>query len=221
LRHAIETFLLAFPALFSIVNPIGGALIYGQVTADRSVAERHRLAGKVALYSACVMLVALWAGAYVLSFFGITLAALRIAGGLVVAVQAWDLLSAPERHEARKQEQAAPAEDADAVAFFPLTMPFTTGPGTIAVAIALAANRPAGHGIELVGFIAGLSAAALAMAGLIWVAYRSADRILDLLGASGGRTVARLSAFLLLCIGTQILLNGVTDVLGTLIERGK
>ena len=210
---AINSFLLAFPALFSIVNPLGGALIYSQVTADRSHDERLRLAARVASYSALIMLVALWAGAYVLNFFGITLGALRIAGGLVVAVRAWDLLAAPERNEERKQEQAAPAGDADDAAFYPLTMPFTTGPGTISVAIALGAGRPAAGGLGLVPFFIGMSAAAVALAVTIWVAYRSADWLVAMLGPSASRIVTRLTAFLLLCVGTQILLNGVADVL--------
>ena len=140
----VDSFLIAFPALFSIVNPPGGALIYSQVTADRDHAERVRLAWRVAVYSAGVMLVSFWAGATLIGFFGVTLSALRIAGGLVVASRAWQLLSAPQEHEDRKQAQAAPAAIADDVAFFPLTIPFTAGPGTIAVAIALSAGAPAG-----------------------------------------------------------------------------
>src|SRR5262249_28431240 len=92
-------FLLAFSALISIVNPIGGALIYNQVTGGRSADERRRLARKIAIYALIVMLTALWAGASVISFFGISLAALRIAGGFAVAAQAWQLLSAPQENE--------------------------------------------------------------------------------------------------------------------------
>jgi multiple antibiotic resistance protein len=213
---ATASFLLAFPALFSIVNPLGGALIYSQVTADRGHHERMRLAGKIGLYSAMVMLVALWGGAYVLNFFGVTLGALRIAGGLVVAVRAWELLSAPEQNEAMKQEQAAPAFSGEDVAFFPLTMPFTTGPGTISVAITLGATRPASSA-DLVSFFLGVSAAALTTSLIVWVAYRSADSLVALLGASRTRIVTRLAAFLLLCVGTQILVNGVDDVLGPLL----
>src|SRR5215467_3125819 len=91
--------LLAFSALFSIVNPIGGALIYNQVTARRSADERKRLARKIAVYALIVMLTALWAGASVISFFGISLAALRIAGGFAVTARAWELLSAPQENE--------------------------------------------------------------------------------------------------------------------------
>ena len=123
----LQNFLLALSALFSIVNPIAAALIFSQVTADRTHAERLDLARKVGFYSAIVMLVSLWGGAYVLAFFGVTLAALRIAGGLVVAVRAWDMLSAVEANDTRKHEQATQATGIPEVAFFPLTMPFTTG----------------------------------------------------------------------------------------------
>jgi multiple antibiotic resistance protein len=80
MQGAINAFLLGFPALFSIVNPLSGAFIFGGVTEDRPIEERNRLAGKVATYSLLVMMVALWAGSSVLAFFGITLAALRVAG---------------------------------------------------------------------------------------------------------------------------------------------
>ncbi|MFC7690578.1 MarC family protein [Paeniroseomonas aquatica] len=142
---ALQSFVLAFSALFSIVNPIGASLIFSQVTAERTHAARVALARRIGCYAALVMLGSLWFGAYLLEFFGVSLAALRIAGGLVVATRAWSLLSAPEHIEARKQEQAEGAEGEEDVAFFPLTMPFTTGPGTISVAIALGANRPAGE----------------------------------------------------------------------------
>ncbi len=206
----IDSFLLAFTALFSIVNPIAMALIFSQVTAARSPKERLQLATLVAVYSAIVMMTALWAGSYVLNFFGISLAALRIAGGFVVAERAWALLSAPEAYEARKQEQAAPAEDVGESAFFPLTIPFTTGPGTISVAIALGATRPT-DAAGLANFFIGMSTAALAIAVLIWLSYRSADRLVALLGHTRARVLTRLFAFLLFCVGVQILLTGILD----------
>lgn len=213
---ATTTFLLAFPAFFSIVNPPGAAFIFNEITAHLSHAERARLANRVGFYSLLVMLGALWGGAYVLNFFGVSLGALRIAGGAVVALRAWDLLSAPERQEARKQEQAGSGDGAvEDMAFFPLTLPFTTGPGTIAVAVALGAERPKAAG-EVLFFFLGVSVAAVAIAAIIWVAYRSADRVAGLISASARRTVARLSAFLLLCIGTQIVINGIADVIATM-----
>jgi multiple antibiotic resistance protein len=211
------SFLLAFSALLSIVNPVGVALIYNQVTTGCTHSERAALARKISVYSCIVMLTALWAGASVISFFGISLAALRIAGGLVVAVQAWQMLTAPQENEDRKQEQAAPASLSKDVAFFPLTIPLTTGPGTISVAIALSSNRPP-TATDLAPFFAGMSAAAIAVALCVAIAYSFADRIGDLLGPGPSRILTRLAAFLLLCIGTQILLNGVHDAVSGILE---
>jgi hypothetical protein len=109
------------------------------------------MAFRIGLYSFAVLLASLWLGGYILNFFGVSLGALRIAGGLVVAVRAWSLLMEPEVHEERKAHQAEPAQHAADIAFFPLTMPLTTGPGSIAVAIALSSQRPTGTG-EPLGF---------------------------------------------------------------------
>ncbi|MEE7458549.1 hypothetical protein MPAR168_09595 [Methylorubrum populi] len=214
----LTSFLLALSSLFSIVNPVGSALMFAQITADRSHAERAELARRIGFYAALVMLAALWAGAPILNFFGVSLAALRIAGGLFVAAFAWTLLNAPEAREARKHAEAEPeaGDNLAEVAFFPLTLPFTTGPGTIAVAIALGANRPSAPG-DLAGFFLGASLAAMAIAGLIRLAYGSADRVVTLIGPVRARVLGRLSAFLLLCVGTQITVSGVSDVLGPLI----
>lgn len=215
---AVGAFLLAFPALFSIVNPIGGALIFDSVTLGRSRADKQKMAFRIGLYSFAVLLASLWLGGYILNFFGVSLGALRIAGGLVVAVRAWSLLMEPEAHEERKAHQAEPAQHAADIAFFPLTMPLTTGPGSIAVAIALSSQRPTGTG-EPLGFFGGLSLAALALAILIWLCFRWSDSVTAMLGQGGARVMSRLVAFLLLCVGVQIIVTGVVGVAG-LIEIG-
>ncbi|GLK69372.1 MarC family protein [Hansschlegelia plantiphila] len=208
----LQNFLLAGSTLFSIVNPMGGALIFAQMTGDRSHADRIALARRIGLYAAAVMLVSLWLGAYLLAFFGITVPALRIAGGLVVATSGWRLLFTAEHHEDRKQAQVNDEMGSDDVAFFPLTMPLTTGPGTISVAIALGANRP-GEGAELAAFGLGASAAAIGVAAAVWLAYSSADWITSLLGPGRVRIIARLAAFILLCVGVQITLSGFMEAL--------
>ena len=131
-------FLLGFPSLFSIINPIGAALIFDGITKDFSRGDRVKVAGRVGFYSLLIMLGALWGGAYVLNFFGVSLDALRIAGGTVVAVSGWRLLtSGDQTADPNKGERHVAAEDTARdplqLAFFPLTLPFTTGPGTIAV----------------------------------------------------------------------------------------
>jgi multiple antibiotic resistance protein len=217
------SFLLAFPALFSIVNPLGSALIFAQVLSNRTAQERRWLAGQVAVFSAAVLLVSLWGGSYVLNFFGISLGALRLGGGLVVASTAWRLLNAPEDTDARREGNAHPSASASAssaseTAFFPLTMPLTTGPGTISVAVALGSERPPeGHGLLL--FMAGVSVAALAIALMVWVCYRWSDLVIAGLGHNGARVLTRLMAFLLLCIGAQIMVNGVEDLVASFLAN--
>jgi multiple antibiotic resistance protein len=209
-------FLLSFPALFSIVNPLGGALIFAQVTAGRGHSERSKLAARVGFYSMMLLLVSLWAGSYVLSFFGITLGALRIAGGLVVAVRGWGMLNSPELREATKREEAhqdgrtlATADLSD-VAFFPLSLPFTVGPGSISVAIALGAAHP---GRDALPFFIGISIASVAVALIVWATYSYADLVVRALGETGSRIVTRLVALILLAIGVQIVAAGVQDLL--------
>ncbi len=216
--NATASFLVAFSALFSIVNPIAGALIYHQVTGGRPYAAA--LAWKVAVYAAIVMLTALWIGASLMSFFGVSIEALRVAGGLVVAATAWQMLSNPQEKEDRKQEQAQPAVDANDIAFFPLTMPFTTGPGTIATSIALSASRPP-TAVELVPFFAGLSAAALSVALCVGICYASAERVVSLLGPARATVLTRLSAFLLLCIGVQIFLTGAQGAIAAALRLAR
>jgi multiple antibiotic resistance protein len=208
----LGAFLLGFPTLFSIVNPVGASLMFYNVTADRSHPERMVLARQIGFYSLCILLGSIWFGSYVLNFFGVSLGALRVAGGLVVAVRAWGMLMAPESQQSRKEHDAAPAEGREDVAFFPLTMPFTTGPGSIAVAIALSSERPTGEGVW--SFFGGMTLAAVVLSGLVWALYASADRVLRLLGEGGARVVSRLVAFLLLCIGVQIFSTGAESLAG-------
>ncbi len=209
LTSAVGAFLLAFPALFAIVNPIGSALIFNQVTEGRPRSEQVTLARKIAVYTAIVLLGSLWLGTYVLGFFGISLGALRVGGGLVVAIGAWGLLMEPKVHEEHKATDAAPAQDSeDDVAFFPLTVPFTVGPGSISVAIALSSQRPSG-GVDTLDFFVGASGGAICVAALVWLFYRWSDRVMALLGHGGARVISRLVAFLLLCLGVQIISTGV------------
>ncbi|GJE14066.1 MULTISPECIES: MarC family protein [Methylobacterium] len=228
----VQQFLLALSGLISIVNPIGGAFIFAQVTSAYSHAERVLLSRRIGVYAALVMLGALWAGTPILNFFGVTLGALRVAGGLVVMSSAWNQLNRPEAREARKQAEAsgstargpAPSEPQPdqapgplaEIAFFPLTLPFTTGPGTIAVAITLGANRPEAYA-ERFGFYLGVTLAALVVAAAVALLYASADRVVALIGPARARVTGRLFAFLLLCVGTQILINGLTDVFAPLV----
>jgi multiple antibiotic resistance protein len=208
-------FLLGFSSLFSIINPIGGALIFDSIAKDFAPADRMMMAARVGFYSLLVMFGALWGGTYVLHFFGVSIDALRIAGGTVVASSGWQLLISGDRHADQKGHEPVALWGGDGdpqqLAFFPLTLPFTTGPGTIAVAITIGAERPSNDG--LVAFFVGTSLAAVANAGIIWIAYRFSDRLTRFMGATARQVIVRLTAFLLMCIGVQILVGALGDLI--------
>src|SRR5579863_4652858 len=137
-RDITNAFLLVYAGLFPIVNPIGGAPIFLGLTRECTEIERNALALRVSLNSFALLLGSLFVGSYVLEFFGITLPIVRVAGGLVVAVTGWQLLQAGYE----EQERAGHPPVVPTDAFYPLTMPITVGPGSIAVAITLGSQRP-------------------------------------------------------------------------------
>ena len=205
---ASAAFLSAFAALFTVVNPIGCALVYSQLTAGMPRENRQRLAWRIALNSGFVLVVATWAGGAIMSLLGISLSALRVGGGLVIANEAWRMLSTDQP----TQPEGGQASMLQLDAFFPMTVPFTTGPGTIATAIALGAACPTTTA-EAIPFVIGISAATALVIAAIAVFYASADRLMTAIGVARAGVTMRLSAFLLLCIGLQILMQGVRDSL--------
>jgi multiple antibiotic resistance protein len=213
MRTTFESFLLGFPALISILSPLNNSLVFRAITSNASPAARAALAGRVSLYSLFVMLMALWLGAPILRVFGVSLAALRVAGGLMIAAYGWSLLSVSDSANEAAAPQTGNIFDHAVV---PLTIPLTAGPGTIAVAIGLSSDH-AGSGHEEMLFMLGLSLAAVASTVVVFLAYRFVDAVAARLGAGTMRVVTRLIAFVLLCIGVQIMILGVTDVLGPLL----
>jgi multiple antibiotic resistance protein len=215
-QNIINAFLLVYAALFPIVNPMGSAPLFLRMTRGSSTAERSVLALNVARNSFFLLLGSLFIGSHVLEFFGITLPVVRVAGGLVVATFGWQLLHAPEEPDLDypKADSAGPAIDA----LYPLTMPLTVGPGSISVAVTLGSQRPiATDDATQLAILGGAAVAGLAAIAItIFVCYRFADRIILFLGARGTDVVMRLSAFILFCIGIQIIWNGCSALLKTL-----
>jgi multiple antibiotic resistance protein len=214
LRQAVEAALLVFAALFPIVNPVGAAPMFLVMTAGNSADERTSLAKRVAVNGAIVLAVSIFIGTYVLEFFGLSTAVVRVAGGLLLCAFAWDILRGDD---AAAHAQAAPSPlPTSARAFYPLTLPLTVGPGSIAVAITIGANE-APSVRSLVAHAAGYLIGIAVLAATIYVAFAYAERMLRRLGESGTNVVLRLSAFILLCIGVQIVWNGAGALIATIV----
>jgi multiple antibiotic resistance protein len=177
------------------------------LTRHLAEAERNALARRVAINGFFLLLGSLLVGSHVLGFFGITLPVVRIAGGVVVSAFAWKLLHEGDRLEDQRGAAAAPPSAVDA--FYPLTMPLTVGPGSISVAITLGSQRPGAPDLAQLAILGAAAVAGLvAIALTIFLCYRFAERIKAALGERGTSVLIRLSAFILLCIGIQIIWNG-------------
>lgn len=200
-----NTFLLVYAGLFPIINPIGGAPIFLGLTRHSTDAERNALALGVTINSFFLLLGSLLVGSYVLEFFGITLPIVRVAGGLIVAATGWSLLQASDDFIDDRTEHK-PRIPTDA--FYPLTMPITVGPGSIAVAITIGSQRPRAPLPVVAVLGAAAIAGVVAIAATIYLCYRFAEETVGALGESGTNVVVRLSAFILFCIGIAIIWNG-------------
>jgi len=201
---------LIFAGLFPIVNPPGTALIFYSMTRRATHAERSDLARRIALYSFLIINASLYFGGYVLQIFGISVPILRVAGGIVVTLTGWKLLNAADTGQEDLQK-ANKGQHLVKAAFYPLTMPLTTGPGTIASTIALGAGR-GDTGAELPPFLIGAGLAAVLMSGLIYVCYCYADWIEGAIGETASDAIARLFAFILMCIGIAIFWAGFSEL---------
>jgi multiple antibiotic resistance protein len=216
ISEALNVFLLAYVALFPIVNPLGSAPVFLNLTQRYPARTRHKLAARVAINGFVLLLGSLFVGAHVLDFFGLTLPIVRIAGGCVVSAMAWQLLREGIAEVEETHVTAdTPTPDALQQAFYPLTMPLTVGPGSIATAITLGSQRPISVATldTLIALDAAAVVAMLAIAVTIYLCYRFADTIGHVLGRSGTNVLIRLSAFILLCIGFQIIWNGYASLM--------
>ena len=202
--------LLILSALFPIVNPVGGSPVFLSLTRDYPTAARRALARQVAVNSFLLLIVSFLVGTHILNFFGISIPVVQVGGGLVVISNGWAMLKQKEEPDrGREMQKKVNVEDIFRNAFYPLTLPLTVGPGSISVAITLGANLPHHLGANLLAILATVIGSAL-VAVSIFLCYGFADRMAAVVGESGMGIILRLSSFLLVCIGVQIMWNGVS-----------
>jgi multiple antibiotic resistance protein len=199
--------ILVVATLLPLINPTGSAAIFNSMTLGIPEVERRKMAGSIGRYSFILVVAATFIGEYVLDFFGVSLTSVRIGGGLLVAASGWKLLNA--------DEQTGPVvtdvNEVEARAFYPLTFPLTVGPGTISAAITIGASLKE-PGVVLwqraLASLVGLAAVAFT----VYLSFRFAARLIRFLGATGTVVMLRLSAFILMCVGVQIVSNAIIAV---------
>ena len=210
---------LGLVVLLPLANPLTTVALFLGLAGNMNNAQRNEQARMASVYVFIIMMVAYYAGQLVMNTFGISIPGLRIAGGLIVAFIGFRMLfpqqKAHETPEAKtKSEELEDAPDTN-IAFVPLAMPSTAGPGTIAMIISSASTVR--HSSEFPEWVITVAPPLIfALVGLIlWGSLRSSGAIMRLVGKGGIEAISRLMGFLLVCMGVQFIINGVLEIITT------
>ena len=192
--------------IFAILNPLGTIPIYLSLMADRRPEVMHRTALKAAIAVAVILILAVWAGDGLLSFFGIGIPAFRIAGGLlvlIIAIAMFDARTSPARHTAAEQVEAEAKHD---IAVVPLAIPLLAGPGAISLAIV-----DAHQAANLSGKLA-FSLGIIGVAVIVWLVLRLAEPIGERLGTGGLNIATRVMGLILAAMAVQFMAEGMLEL---------
>jgi len=216
----IKAVSLGLVVILPLANPLTTVALFLGLAGDMNFEERNRQARQASIYVFAIMMVAWYAGSAVLNTFGISIPGLRMAGGLIVAFIGFRMLfpAKPAGHsvEAKHKldEQEATKEPVN-IAFVPLAMPSTAGPGTIAIIISSASTVRSG--VDFPAWVISVAPVLtfLLVSLILWISLRSSGAIMKLVGKSGIEAISRLMGFLLVCMGVQFIINGVLEVVRT------
>jgi len=194
----------SFTSLFSVVNPIAAVPVFLMLTAKDTVKERNQTARRASIYMFFVLIVFLLIGTYILSFFGISLAGVRIAGGIIIMRAAFSMLNPDKSGRKLTDEDEAAALEKEDISFSPLAMPLLSGPGSIAVVIGFASQATnmtdyVINGISIV--LVSLCAFGMLRLAPIMVRY---------IGPTGMNVMTRMMGFIALAISVQFILSGIS-----------
>lgn len=203
----IHVFLLTFSTLFPITNPFGNAGIFLSLTADQDEARKRNQALRGAVYMFLILEAFFIGGTYILSFFGLSLDGIRVAGGLLIAKFGFDQLQ-PKRENTHTDEEHSEAKRMKDIAFSPLAMPLLAGPGAIASVIGITSVVTP----SVTSYLA-VSVGIVATCLVCWVILRESELLMRFLGVNGANALTKIMGFLLLCIGVQLVVDGVQEIL--------
>jgi|TARA_B110000305_G_scaffold69818_1_gene78401 multiple antibiotic resistance protein len=201
-------FILIFAALFSVMNPFGTVPVFVGLTEDRSSLERNKIAFWTSLNVLIILLISFFAGKYILLFFGITLNSLKIAGGLIIALSGFALLTGDfNKHKGMKKEKVkTDIETRSDISLTPLAMPMIAGPGTMSLLITY------NQALEGLNSMLIISGAIVLSTICIYLILKSSFYIVKILGASGINALSRIIGFIVIAIGVEFIISAVVSV---------
>ncbi len=204
----MELFIYLFFALFSVLNPIGTVPIFVGLTQHDDIRERSRISLWTSINVCIILVISFFVGQYVLSFFGITINALRITGGIIIASSGFSLLSGKfSKKRGINKKVKSDVENRNDIALTPLAMPMLAGPGSISLLIAFYQE----HHLPNEMMISTLSIVAVSL--VIYIVLRSAHYLSKILGASGIVAISRIVGFLTIAIGVQYIISSILSII--------
>lgn len=218
-------FALGVSALLPLINPLGSALVFLGLVGLQPAQVYKSLARQIAINMMLFLAVIEFVGSSLLSFFGISLPIVQLAGGIVVAAIGWGVLNQSEDDTKTKDAQAGSAMSSksfESSTFYPLMFPITAGPGSLVVMLTLSAHTME-HEVFADKVVArvGLLIAVAVLSLLVYLCYGYAPQIARRVSPSTAHGILRVIAFILLCIGVQIAWNGLSELLTPLLHAGK
>jgi len=200
----LELTVAVLASLFSVVNPLGAVPVFLALTPDQSPGERNKTSWHTSLYFVLISLSFFFAGSLILSFFGISINAMRIAGGLVILASGYSLLSGKVA-ESRAVDNTVRAEalEKDDISFSPMAMPLLSGPGSISLLISMYTEHEAWPSRFIIAGVV------IIMGLLVYLILNSAPYLYRLLGVAGLRALTRIMGFIVMAIGVQYIISGV------------
>ena len=203
----MELFIYLFAALFSVLNPIGTVPIFVGLTQGYSKAERSKVSLLTSFNVFVILIISFFIGQYVLQFFGITITALRIAGGIIITSSGFGLLNGNfSKNKGINKKVQKDVENRHDIALTPLAMPMLAGPGSISLLIAFYQDHNTTNEIII------SSIAILVVAATIYLILRSAHYLANILGASGIVAISRIIGFLTIAIGIQYIISAILSI---------
>lgn len=204
----MELFIYLFASLFSVLNPIGTVPIFVGLTQDYDKKERARVALWTAIDVFIILIISYFVGQYVLSFFGITINALRIAGGIIITSSGFSLLNKNfNKSRGITKVTEVDAQTRNEIALTPLAIPMLAGPGSISLLISYYQDHHSPTDIAI-------SCAALVFIAIsIFLVLRSAHYLSRILGSSGIVAISRIVGFLTIAIGIQYIISSVLSII--------
>lgn len=203
----VGLFLSAFGALFSVVNPLGAMPVFISLTAHETKIVRRQIAFRTSLYFTLILLVFFFGGSYLLDFFGISLDAMRIAGGFIIFLSGFSLLRGEfAKSRAVNKEVQREAEQKEDISLTPMAIPMLAGPGSISLLIGLFAQIDVWTGYLMIAL------AVLAMGALVALILLGAPYLFRIIGVGGLNAISRIMGFLAMSIGVQFVINGITGI---------